>query len=1024
MATYLPGVTDYIPQIQPFKPDYNFYSNILQTKEAQYQAGYEKLSNIYGTLLNSEMLRSNNIERRANFFNKIDNDIKKIAGLDLSKAQNIDAAKRVFQPLIDDKYIQKDMAFTKVWRGQQSRGQALKNCTDPDKCGGEWWEGGDRALNYQAEDFVKAGDDESLSFTNPEYTPYINTYQKAMKFAKDMGFDTKLVTFSPDNRFIITTKNGPQVIDNLTSAFIKANMNDPKAMAMYNTQAYLERKDTIKQTAEQFGSEEAAEMNYLNTSLKQINEQQQKLLKQAEASEKSVANQKSIAENSAKKTPINEALDQNFLQYLENLNGQAEDAIAAKDVATSALQNTQNAENLDLQTMRFRVDSAKARSIFFDDMQGAATDYAMNTMEQEIDINKYALAEFEHSLKMDELKTKAMYDLQLAEYKASLKKKEEEEEEEDTLSFNEEGIPVEAGAGGISAVKASEMAEQSVKSKTDAYALTTQAKSQFVLNKLNGVINDPNRTPEEKATAQMVKDDLMAKAEVVSREGQSTYNRFQDNWFDPFSFFGGIETYVRSTFSDTAEETITQKGYLNADGSLVDFTKNADATNPNSPYNLENLNNKLDSFISTDGNGLFRDDATFKTKASEINSQVTTAKTLKDSALKKITSDNLKIRPYLSPGRELIIDDNGRKRSRDEFVQAYIQKYEPGLIESDASGIAETGTIGLFTTAGATGGATVGGVGALPGAAAGFLIGSLYNLVIDDADDIYEDAVEQYDEIYNSGTVSGLGVGFETIDGKVGAVGATSNRMFSFDPASKGPLKNVIKDLYIKDIAPSLRNIGTKNAYFGFGNASDYVGADLSNSNDNAKNIMADILRDSFQTKWKKSNDNRPLFEITRVGLANGDPSKVGITVTLDDSYIEKHKGKDNTGLTGYMNSQGIKDISLILDRDKAESQFFKSVEQSPVEFLLQNEGRVDITGYEEFGGTGSITRNLNNEYDFTLGTKYWNPETNSWGVYSQQQTIPSLDVNSMYERMNMMLAATYQQNVNDRRNATATENE
>ena len=30
MATYLPGITDYIPQIQPFKPDFNTFNNILQ----------------------------------------------------------------------------------------------------------------------------------------------------------------------------------------------------------------------------------------------------------------------------------------------------------------------------------------------------------------------------------------------------------------------------------------------------------------------------------------------------------------------------------------------------------------------------------------------------------------------------------------------------------------------------------------------------------------------------------------------------------------------------------------------------------------------------------------------------------------------------------------------------------------------------------------------------------------------------------------------------------------------------------
>lgn len=113
MATYLQGVTDYIPDIQPFQPDYNILAQALQTKEAQYQQGYDQISNIYGTLLNSNMTHEENIERRDRYFTQIQNEIQKIAGLDLSKQDNVTAATQVFKPLIEDKYIHKDMAFTR-----------------------------------------------------------------------------------------------------------------------------------------------------------------------------------------------------------------------------------------------------------------------------------------------------------------------------------------------------------------------------------------------------------------------------------------------------------------------------------------------------------------------------------------------------------------------------------------------------------------------------------------------------------------------------------------------------------------------------------------------------------------------------------------------------------------------------------------------------------------------------------------------------------------------------------------------
>lgn len=100
MSSYLPGNTDYIPQIQPFVPDYNFLGNILQTKQSQYDTNKRKVSDLYGTLLNSPLLKDSNIKRRDEFFKVIDEDIKKISGLDLSLEQNVNAAQKVFKSFL------------------------------------------------------------------------------------------------------------------------------------------------------------------------------------------------------------------------------------------------------------------------------------------------------------------------------------------------------------------------------------------------------------------------------------------------------------------------------------------------------------------------------------------------------------------------------------------------------------------------------------------------------------------------------------------------------------------------------------------------------------------------------------------------------------------------------------------------------------------------------------------------------------------------------------------------------------
>ena len=60
MATYIQGVTDYIPQIQPFSPDYNFYSGVLQFKQSKHDAARKQISTLYGSLLNAPLTRDDN----------------------------------------------------------------------------------------------------------------------------------------------------------------------------------------------------------------------------------------------------------------------------------------------------------------------------------------------------------------------------------------------------------------------------------------------------------------------------------------------------------------------------------------------------------------------------------------------------------------------------------------------------------------------------------------------------------------------------------------------------------------------------------------------------------------------------------------------------------------------------------------------------------------------------------------------------------------------------------------------------
>jgi hypothetical protein len=177
MATYLQGVTDYIPEFQPFQPDLNFYGNVLQTKQTQYDSNWKAINNIYGQYFYADLTRENNIEKKDELLKQIDFNLKRVSGLDLSLDQNVQQATQVFKPFYTDDLLMKDMAWTKNYVTDRQRGLALKNSKNKEDQG-MYWDTGIRYMDYMREDFKKVSDEESLTFGNATYTPYVNSMKE------------------------------------------------------------------------------------------------------------------------------------------------------------------------------------------------------------------------------------------------------------------------------------------------------------------------------------------------------------------------------------------------------------------------------------------------------------------------------------------------------------------------------------------------------------------------------------------------------------------------------------------------------------------------------------------------------------------------------------------------------------------------------------------------------------------------------------------------------------------------------
>ena len=118
MARYPQGISTFIPQIQPYQVDFNFVNNVLQTKQAQYDQGWKQLNKLYGQIYYADLTHEDSKAKQKDIVKEIDFNLKRIAGLDLSLSQNVQAASQVFQPFYQDGNLMKDMAWTKNTKAQ------------------------------------------------------------------------------------------------------------------------------------------------------------------------------------------------------------------------------------------------------------------------------------------------------------------------------------------------------------------------------------------------------------------------------------------------------------------------------------------------------------------------------------------------------------------------------------------------------------------------------------------------------------------------------------------------------------------------------------------------------------------------------------------------------------------------------------------------------------------------------------------------------------------------------------------
>jgi hypothetical protein len=1072
MATYIQGITDYIPKLQPFQPDFNFFQKTLEAKQQQYDAGYNKISALYGDLLNSDLLRQPNIDRRNEFFTDVDNEIKRLSGVDLSLQENVQQAKSVFQPLIDNQYFRKDLVFTKSYRKAKAKGENLRNKPDP-KSEVKWWAEGDRALDYQAEDFSKSGDEESLGYSsNLRYVPAVDVISKLFQFGKDNDINPDALTRS--GGYLITTTNGMQAIPKLQSVFSNVLASDPRVKEMFATQAYLDRKNYMKSNSEKFqGDELAAETEYLKTKVNDINTFYRKANAEATVEKDQANTKKKAIESTIRRQGVDPDLDQGLVAMYQTAVSDQEITSANADRTTEVLSQTDfmDFDGMDRQSLRYRVDNAMSYFLMDDMASKTAVDYALSKEKiKDIQVDQYALesVKFKYAtalenLKFDHDKTKIIMGLVGEMMKNNGQSVPGSDPTGNYLSINGMRIPI-PGAGNVSTqeIDIQERNAAAISNIEQADENAVKRNMQLFLDKQNAIITSTTSTEDEKNLARQEVEKTLG---VYSEKKEAAYSYTQDaptDWgkagIGLVETLAGVFTVGAAAVGEVVsggtatpvaigvgaaglglvgagnadifqglagdqtvtvpEKVVGTSGYarMKADGSGYELVfNNKDLKNPGSNDYYMKINDRINVHNSSN-------------KPLDLKNQNTSL----SNYITAIDANNGEIngnKKVIEKQREILVDNNkkiaaalGGESGVDAWHSEYFftpDKTRPKTEEEFVASYVEAHKSDYQNYPNQTLG--------------GYQRSIISNVsdevrlsdMRDDARDMYEDLVEGYETLSKNPEAI---LGLKSFDPSIMSMGANrlmgEAAMYSWDAVNYGDNGyKMLMEAYMKDMKPAMDSEAFRNqsgVKFMYGNgfnitADDYDEADNSAG---AARILNFALASALTNQGGKANEktDRAKGMVYYHTVAANNGNKMAATVELSEEMVKANAGsKENPGPTWELSEKLAKgeisspQITFFIDADKVKSTPFLAAQSTKEEFLLDN-GALALD--YQYGG------NIKYEKNAIGGISYsgYAQSVNELGQLVQNPVFGTLlggeNINAVYAAHNQMFQQISQANL------------
>lgn len=415
MATYLQGYDDYIPQIQPFEPDLATYSKIINERQSKYDEARKQISDLYNSMLNSPMLRQSDIETREKYFQIIDNDIKKLSGMDLSLRQNQTAAANVFTQLLNNKNIAHDMVYTKQAYKALEDGEIIKY-SDPKS----YWEGMNQLIQMDMNEYKNADDEKALRMSAPTYTKRVNILDEIAPMLDKLDLnitqesvsepiydrngnpvlDANGIPKTQMGHWIVKTKNG-QLAEPYMQAMLQSMYGDRgDVLAYYKELSRLNRMTYAYNNADAYGGDiNQASNEYVNMSMNSMRESLEENLRMLTGVYENANNKAKSDTRQIENGGLEPYEEKSLKKAIEDYNNEIEGIQKSKENAEKSLRLYDNiGENMsgdafDSQMAQILLNADISRAAKIASMKNAEVSYKVNPYMQDLINHKYRLAE-------------------------------------------------------------------------------------------------------------------------------------------------------------------------------------------------------------------------------------------------------------------------------------------------------------------------------------------------------------------------------------------------------------------------------------------------------------------------------------------------------------------------------------------------------------------------------------------------------------------------------------------------------